>query len=71
MPQKKSTDILTVQQAADFMGLSRNTLDAWRYRGFGPPHIALGRKIVYRRQAIEAWMEKRTRTSTSSPMAVA
>ncbi len=42
-------ETLTVQEAADFLSVKKNTLDHWRSNGEGPRFSTLGRRIVYRR----------------------
>jgi excisionase family DNA binding protein len=56
---------LTTQEAADLLGLKRTTLEAWRVRGCGPRFVKLGRAVRYRAADLDAWIESRTRTSTS------
>ena len=35
-------DLLTTEQAATKLGLSERTLEAWRFRGEGPPFLRVG-----------------------------
>ena len=49
-------DMLDRQAAATFLGVSPRTLDRWHLLREGPPRIALGRKIRYRRAALEQWI---------------
>ena len=56
-----STDVgvyLTTVEAAKYLNLSRQFLEAARYRadGTGPPYIKLERAVRYRRSALDAWM---------------
>ena len=46
-------------------GGSERTLQGWRSRGFGPRFLKLGRRIVYRRRDLDAWLAGRERASTS------
>jgi hypothetical protein len=59
----------TTEEAARFLRLQRQTLEAWRLRGTGPAFVKLGRRVVYRREAIERFIAERERTSTSAPSA--
>jgi predicted DNA-binding transcriptional regulator AlpA len=64
--------LLDTRGAAAYLGLRPATLESWRYTGGpaggGPPYIALGRRrIRYRRADLDAWLESRTRRSTSDP----
>lgn len=45
--------------------LSPRTLEKWRLTGDGPTYYKLGRKVAYREQDLEAWVESRRRSSTS------
>lgn len=33
------------------------TLRYWRHRGIGPESFKLGRRVVYRQSAVDAWIE--------------
>jgi len=60
-------DLNTTEEAASYLRLQRQTLEAWRLRGTGPAFLKLGRRVVYRREALERFMAERERTSTSDP----
>jgi predicted DNA-binding transcriptional regulator AlpA len=49
---------LTTVEAARYLNLSRQFLEAARYRadGSGPAYIKLKRAVRYRRSALDAWM---------------
>ena len=58
---KDSTDFgvyLTTVEAARYLKLSRQFLEAARYRadGSGPAYIKLERAVRYRRSVLDAWM---------------
>ncbi|MBE1514304.1 helix-turn-helix transcriptional regulator [Nesterenkonia halotolerans] len=42
--------------AAEFLGLSENTLAQWRCRDTGPAYVKLGRTVVYRIETLEAFL---------------
>ena len=43
-----------------FLSIPRRTLQRWRVSGDGPPFVRAGmRRIVYRREAVEAWATSR------------
>lgn len=46
---------LTVQQAAKLLGVSSSWLNKLRLTGGGPPFFKLGRRVLYRRDDIDAW----------------
>jgi predicted DNA-binding transcriptional regulator AlpA len=59
--------LLTPDEAADRLGLSRGCLKGWRVRGCGPPFVALGkRRVRYREADLERFVESRVRASTSA-----
>jgi len=55
----------TTPLAAEYLGLSPATLETMRVRGGGPVFVKLGRRVVYRREDLDSWLEERRRTSTS------
>lgn len=48
---------LTLDRAADYLGLSPRTLRAWRSRGEGPPTAILGGRIYYRVADLEEYID--------------
>jgi excisionase family DNA binding protein len=57
--------LLTVEDAAARLKISKHTLNRWRMTGEGPPFIKYGPRLVrYREGALEAWADARTRGST-------
>ena len=53
------------RQAAELIGMSSRTLEKWRVEGTGPPFLKLGRRVLYSRADLEAWLLSRRRHSTS------
>ena len=56
---------LDSEQAANYLGLKRTTLEAWRCRGGGPKFVKLGRLVKYRQADLDDFVESRTRNNTS------
>ncbi len=54
------TDWMTTKESAAYLKLSRQFLEAARYRGddSGPEYIKLERAVRYHRSALDAWMTK-------------
>lgn len=53
--------LLTREQAADFLGIERQTLAAWAVSGsYDLPFIRVGRSVRYRRDDLLAWLDSRT-----------
>jgi len=55
---------IRVKQAAEYVGLSKSSLDKLRCFGGGPRFFKLGRSVVYSTVDLDAWMADRARTST-------
>jgi excisionase family DNA binding protein len=54
-------ELLDVAEAAAYLGLQKHTLDIWRSSGrYGLPFIKVGRRIKYRRQDLDRFLEQRT-----------
>lgn len=52
-------------QAADYLKSSTRTLERFRRIGGGPKYAKTGRKVLYRRDWLDAWVESRSFASTS------
>jgi excisionase family DNA binding protein len=60
-PNPDADALLTEEQVADLLNLSKRTLEHWRRRGGGgPAFVRCGKFIRYRRLALVEWMEART-----------
>ncbi len=57
---------LTLPQAAAYLGLSANTLYVWRHRRQGPPSFLMGRRVMYRITAIDAWVADQEKADSRS-----
>ncbi len=60
--------LIDEKEVAEFLGVSRYSLQAWRVRGFGPTFVSVGRLVRYRRADVVAWLDSRTRASTSQAL---
>lgn len=55
--------VLTNDQTADMLGISRRTLPVWRSKFRGPKWVKYDNKLVrYRETDVIAWIEENTRT---------
>ena len=52
-------------EAAQFLGVRKSTLEAWRVRGGGPVFLKLNKAVRYRQQDLDKFTENSLRTSTS------
>ena len=50
-------DLLTISEAAALLRAPVATLRYWRHLGTGPRSFRLGRRVLYRRDDIEAWIQ--------------
>jgi hypothetical protein len=56
---------LNENKAAEFLGLSTRTLQAWRMRGGGPRYVKIGRSVRYQRRELVAFQRSHTVSSTT------
>jgi excisionase family DNA binding protein len=52
------SDLMTLPEVAEAVRAPEGTLRYWRHRGEGPPSFRIGRRVVYRRSDVEAWIER-------------
>ena len=53
-------DYLTVDELAEYLQLSKETIYHWRLEGTGPKATKLGKQLRYSRANVEAWLNSRT-----------
>lgn len=57
---------VSTSKAADLIGVSKRTMEAWRLRGEGPPFVRISKRCVrYRIEDLEGWTAERVKSSTS------
>jgi hypothetical protein len=54
-------------QAAKYLGLTKQRLAALRVEGRGPAFCKIGRQVTYLVADLDSWLLARRRTSTSDP----
>lgn len=54
-------------EVAELLGVTERCIEGWRVRGGGPRYVRVGRLIRYRHSDVSAWLDARTRASTSDP----
>lgn len=53
--------LLTTEEAAEIIRMSKSSLARWRAEGTGPAYVLVGgRAVRYRRADVDAWMADRT-----------
>lgn len=60
-----SKRVLSVQEAAAHVGVSKSMLNKLRCFGGGPPFLKLGRRVVYDPNDLDEWLKAHRRKSTS------
>jgi hypothetical protein len=65
----KQNAYLTTAEASDYLGVSKQWLEAGRSAGFGAPFIKVGSGgggvIRYKRTVLDAWMLENQQTNSS------
>lgn len=61
--KNQSTDpLFPPPEAAGYIGVTENTLAVWRCVGrYNIAYIKVGRKVMYRKSVLDAFLESRTR----------
>jgi excisionase family DNA binding protein len=62
-----SSSMLTPDDVAELLRVSRFTLENWRFEGSGPDWFRIGRRIRYRRSDLDAWVDSRVREELPRP----
>jgi hypothetical protein len=57
-------DFLTQGETAAELKVCERTLDRWRRLDEGPPITKLGRRILYRRSSLAAWIRAREQSAS-------
>lgn len=55
----RDPELLTITEAAELLRAPVATLRYWRHVGTGPRSFRLGRRVLYRRADLHAWIEER------------
>lgn len=59
-------DWMSRAELATELGLTADTLARWETRRIGPPCVRIGRRVIYRRDAVRDWLvQQEARKSTS------
>jgi predicted DNA-binding transcriptional regulator AlpA len=53
-----------VRDAANYVGLSKSTLDKLRMGSDGPNYLKVGRAVIYHVADLDAWLASKRRAST-------
>jgi predicted DNA-binding transcriptional regulator AlpA len=69
-PMNTARKLLSTQQAAEQLGVSRSYLEKKRLTGDGPRFAKLGARVVYDPNDLDIWVKNRLRSSTAECVAV-
>ena len=56
-------EYLNIEEAAEFIGVSRQTLDKWRMEAAGPAVHRVGRRVLYSIVDLRTFMERHRKSS--------
>lgn len=54
-------DYLTTAEVGELIRRPAETLRYWRWRGEGPPSFKIGRRVLYDRDELKAWIDAQKR----------
>lgn len=63
-------DLIPSDEVARELGLKTQTLMAWRTMGRGPHFHKVGRRVMYSKADIAAWLQAQRRQPKASPHAM-
>ncbi len=58
-------ELLTITEAAELVRAPVATLRYWRHLGAGPRSFRLGRRVLYRRDELNAWIDAQHRRDSA------
>ena len=59
--------LLTGEETSEFLNVASQTLAQWRFKGGGPTFLRYGRRVMYRKSDLLAWLAEREYQNTSQP----
>ncbi|MEV7087974.1 helix-turn-helix domain-containing protein [Streptomyces sp. NPDC093085] len=64
------TAFMNLPKAAEYLGVSPNTLYVWRHRRQGPPSFRMGHRVMYRISALNKWVNEQEQADSRSNQAL-
>jgi excisionase family DNA binding protein len=58
--------LLTLDETATYLRTPVATLRYWRHLGAGPRGFRVGRRVMFRREDVEAWLSERLEAESST-----
>lgn len=65
-PLNAGDEMLTLQEACQFLRIPEGTLRYWRHLGSGPRSFKVGRHVRYWRTDLILWLSEQTRATSPS-----
>jgi predicted DNA-binding transcriptional regulator AlpA len=65
--QDQQPDLMLLEEVAELVRKTPQALYTMRYKGTGPPSFRLGRRVVYRRAAVLAWVKEQEAATRQRP----
>jgi excisionase family DNA binding protein len=65
----RQPELLTITEAAELLRAPVATLRYWRHLGSGPRSFRLGRRVLYRYDDVQRWIDAQHGQVTPSPRA--
>ncbi|WP_342742254.1 helix-turn-helix domain-containing protein [Geodermatophilus nigrescens] len=62
--RSSASDLMTLAETAAYLRTPVATLRYWRHLGEGPAGFRLGRRVMFKRADVDAWLDARRRTET-------
>jgi excisionase family DNA binding protein len=53
--------LLSPLEAAEYLGVARQTLNCWRMAGKGPAYVKMGRMVRYSESDLRSWVDAHTK----------
>lgn len=54
---RRTPQLLRIEQVAERTGVAVSTLRHWRAAGTGPKSARIGRRVMYRPEDVDAWID--------------
>lgn len=64
-PQPIPDRLIDEVEAADILGVKKQTMGVWRIRGCGPAFVKIGRLVKYKLSDIRNYIDSRTVSNTA------
>jgi hypothetical protein len=58
MGEQLMDEYLLAEELEELCRAAHGTARYWRRIGYGPPYFKLGRRFLYRRSDVEAWLDE-------------